>query len=86
MDIVNERIIELKNILTIKLSLISPYSSLTESERFPFRAMQAEIQALEYLSTGGDLDTFLSFCVENEYYAAAEGGKKVKEWIKEKAQ
>ena len=80
-DLIDERVIELKNILVIKLSLKSPYTSLTELEKIPLRVMQAEILALKELSVGGDLDAFLSSCVEKERYCGAEGIKKAKEWI-----
>ena len=79
---IEERIIELKNIAVIKLSKVKSYTALTELEKIPFRIMQAEILALEEYLKGQDLDNWLSKCVESEYYCAAEGIKKVKEWLK----
>ena len=82
-DKIEERIIELSGMLTIKLSKVESYADLSETEKIPFRVMQAEIRALKEYSVGEDLDYWLKRCIDEEQYCASEGIKRVKQFIKQ---
>lgn len=65
--------------LSVKLAHGGSYKDLSETEKIPFRVMQAELEALKELKIGTDLNKWLDDCVEKEYYCGAEGIKRILE-------
>lgn len=64
---------------------VKDYLSLSETERFPYRAMRAEILAYEDYLNGVSLDFILKICIENESYAGCEGILRASKFIKQLA-
>ena len=81
-NIIQERVNELTNLLTIKiLENKKPYVDLSENEKIPYRIISAEITALKSYLKGEDLYFHMLVSVDYENYAGAEGIKRAKDWI-----
>lgn len=81
-DKIMKRIKRLKELHAVNLVLAHPYNQLPEKAKIPLRIEQAEIDALEDLFAGRDLQKSLEWCVAGEHYCGAEGVKRAMEFQK----
>lgn len=68
--------------LKMNLNLKQDYKTLPESEKIPFRVLNAEIIAMEFPNKEF-MKQRLDACVRNEYFCGAQGIKNAMDWCEQ---